>query len=376
MRRIALAMLLVAGITMVAVCGDLELWRSQRFHILDNQLMRAALLTSDGYYILAGDGDMRSAAVLVRATFDCKYPLVWSRVYTDTFARMFSDVIELADGGIVAGGTAFYSIYAGDENAWLVKVDRQGDTIWEKQYGRTSEQNDVYAMAASSDGGFVVCVLRLPHAGGSAMTWLLKLDTDGNLIWEKTFANGVGLSVIEVSSGGYLISGLQGVPQSFNSYVWVLRVDSQGNPIWEKTYTDLEIYVQLSNQVVEAPNGDFVIAGKQFLRRIDPTGGVVWTRSLPGLFLDAVAFTDNGKLAIGGAFNDNCTYDHLYVALLSDDGATTYWEDIEVLFNSSAASVLPDPYDGVAVAGWVQTRFGSGPTDPGTFDFVLARFLE
>jgi len=371
MRRIALAMLLVAGITMVAVCGDLELWGSQQFDVLGDQIMRSAILTSDGYYVLAGDGSMRSEALLMRIAPVLGFPVAWEHVYTDTFARMFSDVIELADGGIVAGGTAFYSIYAGDENAWLVKVDRQGDTVWEKQYGRTSEQNDVYAMAASSGGGFVVCVLRLPHAGGSAMTWLLKLDADGNLVWEKTFANGVALSIIEVSSGGYLITGRQDIAQSFNSYVWALRVDSQGNPIWEETYTDLEIYVQLSNQVVEAPNGDFVIAGKQFLRRIDPTGKTVWTRSLPGLFLDAVAFTDDGKLAIGGAFNDDGSYDHLYVALLSGDGVTVFWEDIELLFNSSAAAVLPDPYDGVAVAGWVETVPSAG-----TIVYVLARFFE
>ncbi len=376
MKRILLSVLLVMGISVMAVCGGLELWRSQQFHIVDNQIARAALLTTDGYYILAGDGDMRSDAVLIRASLDCNYPLVWAKVYTDTFARMFSDVIEIADGGVVAGGSAFYSIYAGDENVWLVKVDRQGDTIWEKQYGRTSEQNDVYAMTAASDGGFVVSALRLPHAGGSAATWLLKLDADGNLLWEKTFASGVGLSIIEASIGGFLISGLQNIAQSLNSYVWALRVDAQGNPIWEKTYTDLEIYAQLSNQVVEAPNGDFVIAGKQFLLRVDPAGQVVWDRSLPGRFLDTVAFTDDGRLAVGGAYNDNCSYDHLYVALLSDDGTTTYWEDIELLFNSSAAQVLPDPYDGIAVAGWIQTVPGTGPMDPGTIDFVLARFLE
>jgi hypothetical protein len=369
MKRIALAMLLVAGISAMAVCGNLELWGSQQFDIVGNQIMRSAILTSDGYYVLAGDGNMRSDAVLIRVAPSCGFPVVWEHVYTDTFARMFSDVIELADGGIVAGGTAFYSIYAGDENAWLVKVDRQGDTIWEKQYGRTSEQNDVYAMAASSDGGFIVCVLRLPHAGGAPSTWLLKLDVDGNLIWEKAFASGVGLSIIEVSGGGYLISGQQHIAQSLNSYVWALRVDPQGNPIWEKTYTHLEIYVQLSNQVVEAPNGDYVIAGKQFLLRIDPTGQVVWTRALPSRFLDTVAFTDDGKLTIGGAFNDNCFYDHLYVALLSDDASVVYWEDIEILFNSSAAQEMPDPYNGIAVAGWIET-------EPGTIDFVLARFLE
>lgn len=376
MKRIALAMILLVGISLVTVCGDLELWGSAQYDVLGDQIMRAAILTSDGYYILAGDGNLRSEALLVRVAPSCGFPVVWEQVYTDTFARMFSDVIELSDGSIVVGGTAFYSIYSGDENAWLVKVDRQGDTVWEKQFGRTSEQNDVYAMAASSNGGFVVCVLRLPHAGGSAMTWLLKLDVDGNLIWEKTFTSGVGLSIAEASDGGYLISGSQEIPQSLNSYVWALRVDAQGNPIWERTYTDLEIYVQLSNQVVEAPNGDFIIAGKGFLLRIDPIGEVVWTQLMPNRLLDTVAFTDDGKLAIGGAFNDACSYDHLYVALLSGDGATTYWESIELLFNSSASEVLPDPYDGIGVAGWIQTVPGTGLEDPGSCVFEFARFLE
>lgn len=369
MKRTVIGALVVVCVAWAATCEGLELSSAYQIHVLDDQIARAAVLTADGYYVLAGDGNSRSEAVLVKAMTDGVMGTVWERVYSSTFARMFSAVIELADGGIVAGGSAFYSIYAGDENAWLLKVDRQGDTVWEKQYGLTSEQNDVYAMAASADGGFVVCALRLPHAGDSAATWLLKLDADGNLVWEKTFPTGIGLSIVQTADGGYVISGRKDIAQSFYSYVWALRIDAQGNPIWEKVYTDLEIYAQLANQVVEAPNGDFVIAGKEFILRIDPTGQVVWNRPFPRRFLDAVAFTSDGKLAVGGAYNDHFSYDHLYVALLSDDASTTYWEDIELLYDSSAAQMMPDPYGGIAIAGWIET-------EPGTIDFILARFLE
>ena len=369
MKRIALGVLIAAGVSLVALCGAVELSGACQFHVLDDQIARAAVLTSDGYYILAGDGNSRSEAVLIKASMGGMMGPVWERVYSATFARMFSSVIELADGGIVAGGSAFYSGYAGDENAWLVKVDRQGDTVWEMQYGSTSEQNDVYAMAATSDGGFIVCALRLPHAGGSAVTWLLKLDANGHLVWEQTYATGVGLSILQTSDGGYLISGRQDIAQSLYSYVWALRVDAQGTPIWERVYTNLEIYVQLANQVVTAPNGDYVIVGKEFVLRIDPSGRVVWNRPFPNRLLDTVAFTGDGKLVVGGAYNDDFNLDHLYVALLSNDASTVHWEDIELLCNSSAAQVMPDPYGGIAVAGWVQTAAS-------TIDIVLARFWE
>jgi hypothetical protein len=365
MKRIVLGVLMSIVVSLVAVCGALELSWSSQFHVLDDQIARAAVLTSDGYYVLAGDGNSRAEAVLIKTAANP----VWERVYSATFARMFSSVIELTDGGIVAGGSAFYSGYAGDENAWLVKVDRQGDTIWEMQYGSTSEQNDVYAMAATSDGGFIVSALRLPHAGGAAVTWLLKLDANGHLVWEKTYPTGIGLSILQTADGGYVISGRQDIAQSFYSYVWALRVDAQGTPIWEQVYTDLEIYVQLANQVVAAPNGDYVIVGKEFVLRIDPSGQVVWNRPFPNRLLDTAAFTDDGKLVVGGSYNDYYFFDHLYVALLSDDGSTTYWEDIELLYNSSAAQVMPDPYGGIAVAGWVQT-------DPSTIDMILALFRE
>jgi len=368
MKRILLGGLLAVVAGIVVVGAGLEMDGIFEISVLGDDMARDLIRTDDGYYVLVGDGNGRSEAVAVMVALNGLKGVVWERVLSDQFARMFSAVVQLEDGGIVAGGSAFYSIYSGDENVWLVKFDRQGDTIWEKQYGKTSEQNDVYAMAPTSDGGFIVSALKYPHVGGDPATWLLKLDADGNLIWESTFTGGVGLSVIELAGGDFLISGRQDIDQSFNSYVWLLRVNPSGAAVWERVYTFLDIYVQLENAVVEAPNGDFLIAGKQFVLRTDSSGLSLWDRPYQNRFLYSAAFTDSGKLAVAGAYNDMWSEDHAFVGLLSDDGSTIYWEDIELL-DSWAATVIPDAYGGVNIVATISLSYDETR-------MVLARFFE
>lgn len=71
---------------------------------------------------------------------------------------------------------------------------------------------------------------------------MIKTDSNGNIIWDKTFGdsgNNSGFEVIEISSGGYIIVGSTHLNEPwYRAELWLIKTDSDGNMIWDKTFED------------------------------------------------------------------------------------------------------------------------------------------
>ena len=100
---------------------------------------------------------------------------------------------------------------------------------------------------------------------GGADLWLLKISTDGNLIWEKTFGGtsfDVARSISKTQDNGFLISGYsRSTDNNFTnqgqSDAWILKLDNSGNQLWQKFVGGSENdflfdAIELSNQSIIA----------------------------------------------------------------------------------------------------------------------------
>ncbi|MCG2726490.1 MAG: hypothetical protein L6420_09640, partial [Elusimicrobia bacterium] len=94
-------------------------------------------------------------------------------------------------------------------------------------YG-VSSNNDEYSVQQTTDGGYIIAT-----ASGSTNVdiWLLKTDSNGNKLWDKTFG-GVGnenaYSVQQTSDGGYIIAGSSNSSGGGNHDFWLIKTDSSG----------------------------------------------------------------------------------------------------------------------------------------------------
>lgn len=119
----------------------------------------------------------------------------------------------------------------------VTKKASDGKIIWQKTFGGTSYDRAGQALAAT-DGGCLVLGSTSSFGAGNYDALLLKIDRQGNLVWQKTyggFFNEYGKSLETVSGGkGYLISGTQqkcpgsNVSNDCQDYVWAFEVDEEG----------------------------------------------------------------------------------------------------------------------------------------------------
>jgi len=157
----------------------------------------------------------------------------------------------------------------------LIKSDNNGNLEWEKTFSSNKKSKWEHGMKIrqTSDGGYILIgtkgVSRWPmYLGGDI--WLIKIDADGNKLWEKTYGNpilkDVGWCVQETQDSGYIITGLTSGLGSwiqnaafFPTFcqIYLIKTDANGNLIWDKTVegTGMGRYVQLTS------DGGFIIAG-------------------------------------------------------------------------------------------------------------------
>lgn len=171
-----------------------------------------------------------------------------------------------------------------------------GEVLWNQTYGGAGSDigNEIILC---SDENLVVVGTTDSYGAGSDEVWLLKIDPDGNLLWNFTFggiADDQGASVIECTTGGFLIAGRTRSSGSGGCDVWLIRTDASGNQLWNRTYGGVND--DWAEKLIECHDGTFAIIGVTtsygaggcdiWLLRTDTTGDLLWNRTYGGSYDD------------------------------------------------------------------------------------------
>ena len=221
------------------------------------EFSRSVMQISNNEYVIAGNKDDDIYAIET----DSLGNVNWENIYGDTSGidECFSMSRASDSGYVLAGWTNSYG--AGMFDAHLVKIDKNGDSLWAKTYGNA--RNDAfYASYSTSDGGFIL-------TGSTDIgvydydLYLVKTDSIGNVQWAKTFGDTgaeFGHSVIQSSDGGYVIAGNKSLLFGSRTDVYLMKTDSLGNLKWARTFGDT-FFDNGGHSVIQASDGGYIIAG-------------------------------------------------------------------------------------------------------------------
>lgn len=213
--------------------------------------------TSDGGYVIAGiygTSDGYCDAYLVKT--DQMGTLQWQKTYGGSQGESGFSVRQTSDGGYVMTGITYS--YGSGGQLYLVKTDSSGNLQWQNAFGGSNDDYG-YEVQQTSDGGYVVAGFTATL--GYSQAYIVKTGSSGNLQWQKWYgsSNSGASSVQQTSDGGYVVTGNKYSSYTGDYDVYLFKIDSNGNIQWEKTYN--YSYNDAGYCVRVTSDGGYIITG-------------------------------------------------------------------------------------------------------------------
>ena len=287
-----------------------------------------------------------------------------------------NSLIQTADGGYAIAGTTT-SFGAGLSDAYLVKLDANGNLQWTKTIGG-KDFEDGYSLIQTSDGGYAIAGQTNSFGAGGYDVYVVKLDANGNLQWTKTIGgkkDDVGLmSLIQTSDGGYAIAGATNSFGAGNGNVYVVKLDANGNLQWTKTVGGPGDEIGFS--LIQTSDGGYAIAGSTFsfgagdedvyVVKLDANGNLQWTKTIGGPKREwgsSLIQTADGGYAIAGTTTSfGAGGEDVYVVKLDASGNLQWTKTIGGKKEDAGISLIQTSDGGYAIAGYTKS-FGAGGED-------------
>ena len=281
---------------------------------------QALVQSGEGGFVLIGKSSCAISSAMIGIHYCSIYLLkvdangdkVWEKIYKAQYGVHAHSIIRCEDGGFIVTGNIddYYR-----DGFYVLKVDSEGEKVWDNVYFPRSWAYDI---TESGDGGYVLTGYSYNEKDIREHIYILKIDFEGNRVWEKTYGGSddtVGRAITR-SDEGFIVAGYKtnvvGNDKDGRPYKgdapYVLGLDQYGNKTWEKTYTPGPSFG--ANDII--PMGDgFLVVGNRFLK-IDNRGNRIWETTIP-YCQEATSITEAGD----GGFVFVCRQ-KFYVAKIRD----------------------------------------------------------
>ena len=221
---------------------DLQIiWEKYLGNDKNNSIEHILSINSQGFAVCGLTNSSKTSEFNAWFAFlDWKGNYFWNKEYNNLFQDKATCILYLEKKGfLVAGHSQSRTINKSD--AWILKLTMDGNIEWEKHFiGRGI--NVINRIISSVDSGILAVGYTSSKGAGWQDAWVIQLDKDGNLEWEKTFGGDkkdILVSAIKTDKNKYLLagntsSGSEGKGKI--SKAWVIQLDKDGNLEWEKTF--------------------------------------------------------------------------------------------------------------------------------------------
>lgn len=256
----------------------------------------------------------------------------WQKTIGGSEADVLFAMVQTPDSGYIVGGYSSSNISGekttnskGGNDYWIVKLDSAGSIQWQKTIGGNGE--DILSdISLCDDGGYIISGTSTSGINGDKTDtcrddpgsffggdlWLLRLNSTGDILWQKTYG---GLSaegkdhailtgdsinslfrnsqVMQTNDGGFIVglsatSGISGdktdnnrseanAMLSFLSFLltdyWVLKLDNSGNIQWQKTFGSEDN--DKFSCLLQTTDGGYIVGGTAESTYLTATGSAV-----------------------------------------------------------------------------------------------------
>lgn len=188
-----------------------------------------------GYFILGSSGsldDVNSDIYLIKVSRDLEFE--WSRLYGGQNIDRGQSIVSDGEGNYLIQGYTLNSAEGKGYDILVKKIDAAGEEIWSETFGG-NDWDFGYEIISDSLGGFLVIGETWSYGSGESDAYLIKINNEGNLLWENSYGTNhleSGTDIcLAIDDDGFLITGFtddQSLAQGF-----VMKVDEFGETVWD-----------------------------------------------------------------------------------------------------------------------------------------------
>ena len=274
----------------------------------------------------------------------------WQKSLGGTGVEIATAIEETTDKGFIVVGysgsndgdvTNHHGNYGVDY--WIVKLDYEGTIQWQKSLGGLGDDY-AFSVNQTTDGGYIVAGSSYSIDGdltmnyGSLDYWIVRLDSYGNIDWQKSFG-GAGIdeaqSIQQTEDKGFIVAGYTYSKDGNvngnhgQSDYWIIKLDSIGNIQWSKLLGGTND--ERASSIQQTKDKGYIVAGYSYsndgdvtdnhglcdywIIKLDSNGGVQWQKMLGGTLEERASSikqtTEGGYIIAGFSYsNDGNVTDH------------------------------------------------------------------
>lgn len=328
-----------------------------------NDFGNSILNTSSGGYVLAGATQSSGAgnydAWVIK--LDSLGNVLWQKTLggagEDTALSIQNNSFH--NGYVLVGNTSSFG--AGSLDAWIIMLDDTGNVVWQKTYGG-AEQDSASGIEYTYDSGYIMAGFTRSSGTGNFDAWIVKLDATGNVLWQKTIGgsdNDYAFSVLYDNGNSIVIAGSTYSAGAGSSDAWVVKLDTSGNVLWQKALGGMGADVARS---IQATGYGYIVGGSSsslgtladdaWIINLDDSGNVPFNTTASGFGVQDSTALVTGSLV--SPANSTATPANSSVAPVIS-GVTAADSVMTVERQTGLSGVLATPGNLIATSGGIGT---------------------
>ncbi len=154
------------------------------------------------------------------------------------------------------------------------------DSLWIKTYGG-SGVDEAYSIEQTADTGYIVT------GSKDNQLWILKLDRYGDTLWTKIYSGqsiSVGYDIVEINNGYAVLA-------KKDNYAWLLILDEYGDTLWTRVYHNMGYRIK---SVINASNNGYLLTRCNRIMLVDSLGDSLWIKDdLEGVVTTCKSYDEN-----------------------------------------------------------------------------------
>ncbi|VAX20249.1 hypothetical protein MNBD_IGNAVI01-761 [hydrothermal vent metagenome] len=239
--------------------GD-SLWSNSYVPNVPNSEATASSVkqTNDGGYIFVGNTSLYGKNIFIVKTDESGNTL-WTKNYWGQYPQ---SIEQTNDGSYILTGKNYTQGTSTD--VLLMKISSSGDSLWARTYDIYQDNDEGHSVIQTSSGNFLIAGTSWIGYGNSDIC-LIKTNSVGDTIWTKRIGGDkleMGKAIKETSDGNFIIVGsTQSFGNSFED-VYLIKIDTNGDTLWTKTFGFGESTIAVGSSVNQTSDGGYIIGGE------------------------------------------------------------------------------------------------------------------